>query len=194
MLQTILSSQQAKKAREALGLSQGKVATNLQINRSYLSQFESGKRLFSDEDLNLLRQHYENLGFDFDDSPTISGNGIHVIDGFAIPPLIYDAEADDILTEYAENKVKLQRLSVQKIKSGLFGIDEEDIAEKTREILRLMAKNYSLVEQLHGHETITPCHFTEMKKKRSTASEFLSLEFAKAFGPSDEELVVHEDN
>ena len=171
-----------------------KLPFDLKINRSYLSQFESGKRLLIDEHLNLLRQHYEGIGFDFDDSPTISGNGIHVIDGFAIPPLTDDAEADAILTEYAENKVKLQRLSEQKIPSGIFGVDEEDVAEKTREILRLMAKNYNLVEQLHGHETITPCPSTEMKKKRSTASEFLSLEFAKAFGPSDEELVVHEED
>ena len=194
---SILNSQQAKKAREALGMSQGKLASELNINRSYLSQFESGKRLLSDEELNLLRECYEEKGYEFIDSPTNEGNGIKVMDGFAFPDGVTDEDADIILTEYAENTEKIQLLSEKdiEINSSIFSdsIDDDDKEAKTRQLLCLMARNYTLIEQLQGRETISLCPSSEIGKDKATTGEFISLEFAEVFGSSDEELLGHEE-
>jgi transcriptional regulator with XRE-family HTH domain len=183
---TILNSQQAKTARETLGISQGKLASELNINRSYLSQFESGKRLLADKELNLLREYYEENGYEFIDSPTNEGNGIRIMDGFALPAGVNDMDADIILTEYAENMEKIQLLSEKdiKINSGIFSdsIDDDDKEAKTRQLLCLMARNYTLIEQLQGRETISPCPSSDIAKVKTTTSEFISLEFTEIFG------------
>lgn len=195
MLQTILGANQAKEARENLGLSQGKVATDLQFNRSYLSQFESGKRLFVDEDLKRLRDYYENQGYEFVDTPTLETNGIRAMDGFAVPHSVSTEEADNILTEYAENSEHIRRLASEEIGTSLFfgDVDEKDREQKTRRLLCLMARNYSLIEQLHGHETIMPCDSYETEEEGNTAGEFLGLEFGKLFGLGSDEPEVHEE-
>lgn len=52
---------QAKTARVAAQLSQGRVASDIGINRSDLSQFESGKYLLDDSTLNRLRDYYQSM-------------------------------------------------------------------------------------------------------------------------------------
>lgn len=96
----LFTSQQAKTARVAQ-LSQGRVATSdLGTNRSYLSQFESGKLLFDDATLNRLRDYYmkrdarvESLAevpsAQFKDDSEES-NTLCLRDGFLLPP-----EADE---------------------------------------------------------------------------------------------------
>src|SRR5690348_13527415 len=58
----LFTSQQAKAARGAAHLSQGRVAADLGINRSYLSQFESGKLLFDHATLTRLPDYYSKHG------------------------------------------------------------------------------------------------------------------------------------
>ncbi|MDQ3187084.1 MAG: helix-turn-helix domain-containing protein [Pseudomonadota bacterium] len=53
-----LTPQQAKAAGGNAQLSQGRVASNIGINRSYLSQFEPGKYLLDDATLIRLRDYY----------------------------------------------------------------------------------------------------------------------------------------
>lgn len=48
MKNVILTANLAKSARIELHLSQGKVAGDLDISRTYLSQFENGRYLFDD--------------------------------------------------------------------------------------------------------------------------------------------------
>jgi transcriptional regulator with XRE-family HTH domain len=54
-----ISSNEAKSAREAPGLSQAKVASAVYLNRAYLSQFENGIYLLTDNDNEKLRLYYE---------------------------------------------------------------------------------------------------------------------------------------
>jgi transcriptional regulator with XRE-family HTH domain len=108
---TILSSSQASKARLSLSISQGKLASDLGINRSYLSQFESGKRLLNDDVLIVLREYFENNGYLFDDIPDSQNNIVTTMDGFVIPEAIGVDEANITLSEYAENFELIKSLS-----------------------------------------------------------------------------------
>src|SRR4051794_41916245 len=99
-MKTLFTPQQAKSARAAAQLSQGRVASDLRINRSYLSQFESGKYLFDDPTLTRLRDYYSKRGAkleslahapsaQFEDDNEES-NTLCLRDGFLLPP-----EADE---------------------------------------------------------------------------------------------------
>src|SRR3569833_4745641 len=61
-------------ARQKTLLSQDKVATDLGINRAYLSLFESGKYLFDECLLSSLRAYYEEKGYVFDSIQDIGDN------------------------------------------------------------------------------------------------------------------------
>src|SRR5713101_519161 len=105
----VLTAQQAKHARSAAQLSQGKVATDLGINRSYLSLFESGKYVLDDNTLAQLRDYYEDHGISLDGAPgaprnakTIPASTVsesaRLRDGFLLPEATDDDEADALLT------------------------------------------------------------------------------------------------
>ena len=66
MYRVILASDQAREARTKLGLSQGRVANAVGLNRTYLSLFENGKYLFPDRDLEKLHSYYSDNGAMFD--------------------------------------------------------------------------------------------------------------------------------
>lgn len=111
MYTVVLTSQQAKQARQVLGLSQGKVAGELEINRAYLSQFENGRYVFDDELLTKLRDYYQQNGFDLPealDEPVsdidrqVATTDTRAMDGFVAPNQKAEVDADDILTEYAK--------------------------------------------------------------------------------------------
>jgi transcriptional regulator with XRE-family HTH domain len=194
MLQTILSSTQAKTARESLGLSQGKTATDLQLNRSYLSQFESGKRLFDDEWLKNLRQYYEANGYQFIDTPDEDGNGVRVMDCFVIPSSVNDEQADELLSQYADNKNQIQEVD-QDLDEEWETADIYDIGLSYREmdIVLMMARNYALIEQLHGHEVSTPWIIEETadvdsdREEEAQASPVLAHEKTVTLEPEPEE-------
>lgn len=201
MNNVILSATDAKQARMVLQLSQGKVAGHLGVNRTYLSQFENGRYLFNDALLEKLRDYYEEEGYQFNDdaleprNPAAPGmdeinahqqhKGYHqkTIDGFVIPDSLDFSEADAILSEYAENGRRIAEICNSSPKSGLlFGLDEEDLEERMREALVLMARNYALIEQLHGHATVFPVD----KEEKSTVGDYLGASFAKQFNGLDE--------
>ncbi len=126
----ILTAQQAKSARNAAHLSQGKVATDLGINRSYLSLFESEKYVLDDSTLTQLRDYYQDHGVNLDGAPGAPGNakaipassasdGSRFRDGFLLPDATDDDEADALLTEYAENREKISALCAEDFDQGI---------------------------------------------------------------------------
>src|SRR5258708_15678370 len=114
-MEQVLTAQQAKSARSAAHLSQGKVATDLGINRSYLSLFESGKYVLDDNTLAQLRDYYQDHGVNLDTTPDAPGNakpipastastGARLRDCFLLLDAMDDDEADAVLTEDTENR------------------------------------------------------------------------------------------
>jgi len=193
MYTVVLTSQQAKQARQVLGLSQGKVAGDLEVNRTYLSQFENGRYLFDDAVLTRIRDYYQLCGFDFAEPPEIvpdeadvmdagSETGyqsappsVRVMDGFVVPHQADETDVDDILTQYAQNRRFIRELCQSAVKQGFWDINEDDLSERKHRLLVLMARNYTLIEQLHGHETVRPGDGREVE----TIGDSVAREFAK---------------
>lgn len=195
MTNTILSAKQAKLARSKLQLSQGKVSGDLNFNRTYLSQFENGKYLFSDSKLETLRDYYEKVGYDFQTESEIESS-VHsesfpdahhqsmnnyqpkIMDGFVIPDQIEDINADAILSEYAENCRNINIICQQPIKKDwLFGVDEADCERKYHKVITLMARNFILIELLHGHDTTVSSSIEEAQ----TIQDYIALQFKEQF-------------
>lgn len=158
------TAQQAKTARVNAQLSQGRVASDLGINRSYLSQFESGKLLFDDATVNRLRDYYSTRGAGLNSiahapSPQLERDGeesgtLRLRDGFLLPPEADEDHVDALLNEYAENRKRIAVIcNIDLSNSGFFGIgvDEDKATKLTNEVLALMARNYATIEELQGH-------------------------------------------
>ncbi|MEW8287902.1 MAG: helix-turn-helix transcriptional regulator [Candidatus Thiodiazotropha endolucinida] len=195
MTNTILNANQAKNARSTLQLSQGKVAGDLNINRTYLSQFENGRYLFCNSKLKTIREYYESKGYNFPVESEIGQSDFSevfpdvntqthgeyqpkVMDGFVIPDQIEDFNADAILSEYADNCRSIKVLCQQPIKKDwLFGIDEADCEQKAQDVLTLMARNFTLIERLHGHDTVMPSPI----EKVDTIQDYITLRFTDQF-------------
>ena len=60
-----MTPHEAKTAREALALSQSRVATEIGINRTYVSLFEAGRYILDDASISKLQSLYEAHGYDF---------------------------------------------------------------------------------------------------------------------------------
>ena len=198
-MEAILTAEQAKEARNKTRLSQGKVAADLGINRTYLSLFEGGKYVLEDSVLKSLRSYYQEHGYDFEgaDAPAArverqapqARGSVRVMDGFQVVAAMPDDEAEILLAEYVQNQVKINELCAQKPEEDswvLFSeVDEADLRERQQQILMLMARNFSLVEQLHGRETLLPCSESEAEAEKVTVGDYLSRLFADVFGFRD---------
>lgn len=153
------------------------------MNRAYLSQFETGRRLLDDEQLRKLRAYYEELGHVFsgvekpESFPEETPDGWHagdpedddfegrparVMDGFVVPAGVLEDDADTLLTEYATNTRRLRELANQRLERGFFGGVSDESRRQAQEVLRLMARTCVLIQALQGQEAAAPS---------STASE-----------------------
>src|SRR3989344_2943495 len=157
-MEAILTAEQAKEARSKTRLSQGKVAADLGINRTYLSLFESGKYVLEDSVLESLRSYYQEHGYDFGgeepadgrvaarQAPQVRGT-VRVMDGFQVVAAMPDEEAETLLSEYVEKRVKIKELCAQEPEEDSFAffsdVDEEDLRERQQQILMLMARNFT---------------------------------------------------
>ncbi len=194
----IISSKQAKQARIELGLSQGKVSTDLGINRSYLSQFESGKYLFSDNDLNKIKTYYSENGFEFPELaveldgefPDIDSEPpCRVIDGFVVPDHMFEDTVEELLSEYAENKAEIDGIASEPVKSGLiFSIDHEHCESRFMRVIELMARNYTLIESIQGHAVLLPCSPEDAEENPASMGEYIGQRLNEIFGY--QEMVV----
>jgi transcriptional regulator with XRE-family HTH domain len=80
-MEPVLTAQKAKSARNAAQLSQGKVATDLGINRSYLSLFESGKYVLDDNTLAQLRDYYQDHGVNLN-GESVAPNNVRMMGNY----------------------------------------------------------------------------------------------------------------
>lgn len=164
MITTILTPDEAKAARAAVGLSQNKVAQSVGISRTNLALFEVKKYLLDDNALTRLKQFYIDAGYAFAGSATVEqpgltadampkdtlSHGIRLMDGYAIPEGIDEDEAEGILAEIADNDSQIEELSAEIPDVGWFS-DEPD-TEGLDQLLRLNARNYVLTRLLQGHD------------------------------------------
>ncbi len=157
-----LTPADSKQARVKLNLSQTKAAAEAGINRAYLSQFENGSRILTDNTLNQLLDYYLSQGWadtndPIEDEIAIQKGIIRVCDGFVIPDTTEDEVVDHLLAEYHQNETEIAKLQKQESEQGFFlGLDEDATRSKSQRLILLMARNYGIVTQLHGQETLLP--------------------------------------
>jgi len=78
-----------------------------------------------------------------------------VMDGFVIPDNIDSGEVEHILYEFSENDRHILKLCNSSLKRGWFGgVDEDDQELRQLDVLKLMARNYLLIKDLHGHDIL----------------------------------------
>lgn len=156
-----------RQARGFCGLSQTAVVNATGINRSYLSQFENGKMVLPDHDLEKLSELYEDHGWkpalqQSESSQATDSNATSYrptfYDGIQIPENFDSLYAEELLDELHTNDEKIQEIMNQEtpIDKGLLGLGEEadwdEIYKKMDIIKNLMARNYCIVRELHGRE------------------------------------------
>lgn len=152
------------RAREFLALSQARVARDTGINRSYLSQYESGKRILEDRWKLALKDYYVSLGWDphLDPEDLIEPEreleppfNLVSRDGFEIA--LSDMEAVEILLEeFYESGDQLELLEQVPIERGFFGeLEAADALWQCRQYLAHTARQVEILRSLRGHSKLT---------------------------------------
>lgn len=164
-MNTVLSADQCRAARAALGLSQAAVARATAVNRSQLALFEVRRYVLEDERLRTLRRYFEAGGYAFDAVPRAqvghqpaqageqsqSADDTKLIDGFLVASGLEQEPVEGALAEIAGNDEAIGRLAATPPRTGLWAAGttkERDAA------LRLMARNYLLVRGLQGRSIL----------------------------------------
>src|SRR3569833_4456852 len=128
-METILTPETAKAARQKTNLSQSKVAAELGINRAYPSLFESGKYLFEESVLSSLRCYYEENGYVFENVRNADVYAepkfalVQVKEKFDIPNWMDETEDEELLATYTENRKKIISLCLKHPKEIEFWVD-----------------------------------------------------------------------
>jgi transcriptional regulator with XRE-family HTH domain len=183
-----ISPETAAAARKKLGLSQAIVSRAIGLNRSYLSDFESGKRILEDRWLDSLLEFFLAEGWTpiapNTPSPVISAlpksreiNPFSIADGFVIARPQIDDEAEELLNEYYENALGLELEWVRPLPRGIFGgQDPQDMLETALPALVLTARQYQIVRLLHGHSKSTPMNTDDTKDESTlqTVGDFIT--------------------
>lgn len=157
----ILSASAAVEARNSLNLSQAKVASDVGISRSYLSQFESGKRILEDRWLVDLKDYFSYQGWSpsevssqSEDSAVqgIDKGGLTIADGFVIVELEHEFDVEALLDEYYENGQQIRELREAELKRGFLfkDLDWDRVLKDAYPAILLMARQYQIKQILHG--------------------------------------------
>lgn len=175
MNRLILSGEQAKQARNELGLSQRAVASGAKVNRPFLSKFERGEVIVDDDFQQQLRDYLESSGYEFPDPdsenedsidlPTVPGPaGFYVMDGFLVAASLPAEQAEIILDEFHQVKTEIESIQCQPLAFenddwDWWDEDPEFTAEcqqDSQRLVLLMARAYNLVHKLKGFPVVDP--------------------------------------
>lgn len=148
----------------------------------------------SDSDLEKLREFYITEGFDLEGMSKGDFEGqVESIEHpqsieLPVPPVESNVgDSGEICAEVEKNNERISELLDREIKTDWFGdIHEQDLARREHEVLILMARNYTLLERVHGNVVVEPVATDEPK----TIGEHISMVFYKAASSPDEGLLL----
>ena len=159
LVMNFLTPTLAKEARNGIGLSQAKVARELNIGRTKLALFEVEKYLLDDACLTTLKQFYEQKGYCFDAfNPTVESAitnvqlaeppSSQVIDGYVVSTQLSDDEAQELIVDIHTNELRIDSLAIEHPKVGFWdGVPDKD---SMNELLKLCAQSYLYIRTLQG--------------------------------------------
>jgi len=152
----ILNPQDAIAAREHLNLSQTKVAQDIGLSRSYLSQFESGKRVLEDRWQEELTAYYENLGWNAPDhsdrhKQSQGASPVYAKDGFIVSQALPTMTVEELLGEYYDNARELEERRSVDLPRGFFGgVDMPKAVQHVLGVTLLTSRQFEIKQLLHG--------------------------------------------
>ena len=163
MSNIVLTPGDSKKARAYLNLSQAKAASGAGINRAYLSQFESGTRILDEATSHKLSDLYISEGWvdsfeEEEEELGIKQCAFQFRDGFVLPSQLLPEDIDRLLGEYQDNLTEIKnQIQLKASFTFLFrDLDDGETLVRANKLLMLMARNFSIVTQLHGQNLVIP--------------------------------------
>ena len=174
-----LNPQESVMAREQLKLSQAAVARAIGLPRSYLSQFESGKRVLDDSWLEKIYEHYIEQGWEepeLENIPTNEdGNLVYTRDGFVVSQHLDEETLEALLDEYYENNQRLDEIAHEGIKKGLLGVDRRHAEGNLAAYLMISARQLHLIRQLRGEVEPSGIDLNTDVNQMSFVSEYINF-------------------
>lgn len=155
-----LTPNQSIEAREQLNLSQAMVAQETEINRSYLSQFESSKRVLEDPLREKLTRYYTERGWkpstNFTAKQMLNSDNhqLTLKDGIMVSAQLPEKMQEDLLNEMYELETEIETRLAKSAPRLLFGgLDEEDCVRYSIRPILLMCRQREIVKILQGRVT-----------------------------------------
>jgi transcriptional regulator with XRE-family HTH domain len=156
-MQQILKPSELKSLRISHGVSQAQLSRDLEIQRSYISQFEHGKYVFDDEILTAMKEYFESVDM-LNDEPEISPADIGldpiVRDGLLVPGGLEVEEVETGFDGLNSCLESFHQVCQRDLPKGflLGGIDEEKLAEYQLEagVIAIRALNH--IMELQGRQ------------------------------------------
>ena len=170
MNNSVITPEEAKRARTSLYLSQSKISGAIGVHRTKYALFEVKRYIFTEKEQVTLKKHFESLGYVFPDRPAVKKPPppqFRVMRGIAVPNGISTKKANKALAEVTQNDNYIQSKSEEV--AGLHWLSEELKPEAANKILELMAYNYCHLRYLRGLDDLVGDEFAEdMEPEKAT--------------------------
>lgn len=151
-----LTQTTAKAIRESLSLSQAMVASETGVNRAYISQYEGGRRVLEDRDLEALERFYIQEGWDpapdNGEQPLAEVAGFRMVDGFTIIEPESEEDMETLIQEYYDNADSIAEMRTLPVEREFFfgGLAKESTTNKALPLLTLYARQQQIKDILQG--------------------------------------------
>lgn len=150
----ILTPAQLRRARRARDISQARLAREVDVKRSYISQFECGRYNFDDVDLRRIKAFFPEIK----SKPPREKKAVPLPEkkhtfrnGFLIPENLNNSYVEKLLKLFQSNQRAIKKILDEPAPKFLWLVEDDEACEKReRAVLLLMADSYVLGELLRG--------------------------------------------
>lgn len=165
-----ITSEEARRARTSLDLSQSNISGAIGVHRTKYALFEVKRYIFTEKEQITLRKHFESLGYVFPERPSVNKPPppqFRLMKGIAVPNRIPTKKANEALLQVSQNDDYIG--SKSKEVAGLHWFTDEPKTEAANEIIELMAFNYSHLRWLMGSNDLIGDKYAEdMEPEKTT--------------------------
>ncbi len=170
MNNSLITPEEARRARTSLYLSQSKVSGAIGMHRTKYALFEVKRYIFTEKEQVTLKKHFESQGYVFPERPAVKKPPhpqSRVMSGIDVPNQISTKKANKALAQVNRNDDYIQ--SKAKEIAGLHWFSEEMKPEAANKILELLAYNYCHLRYLRGLDDLVGDEFAEdMQPEKTT--------------------------
>ncbi len=170
MNNSVITSEEARRARTSLYLSQSKISGAIGVHRTKYALFEVKRYILSEKEQVKLKKHFESQGYVFPERPAVEKPPppqYRVIGGISVPIGISTEKANKALARVTKNDDYIES-KVDEI-AGLHWFTDELKPEAANKIIERMACNYCRLRWLMGLNDLVGDNFAEdMEPEKTT--------------------------